>query len=498
MKSDKPRENSLSRREFISSGASALAASIMFSRVEAAIATGSEKPGSADWPRYGCNNRNTRWNSGERTIGKNNVGQLKPKWKFDLDVPIECTPAVVGDTLWFGAPGGFYAVNSHTGALKGKYPMPNGGTQSVQRGGEYYKGRFYSGDSAGLLHCLDAATLRKVWERDFSTYTELPDERVVRKGISITGSCVAFDDKIYFGTTGFKNRVVCVNADNGTTAWEYWVTGEHDIGKGGSMWTSPAVDEKERILYVATGSNKFLGAGDPVLFTESILAFDADTGYLRWYYQAHPNDTFDLDWGCHPIVFDAAGPLMKKGATRQCVAAGNKDGIYCFDRYSGELLWRTQLTQTYHYGGPNVDSIAFDNNKLYLVSNAATQLIGKPPISVTAALDSYTGRIVWWTYNLESICLSGIGGANGVLYQGFTDGRLEALDADTGRVLWQYTLPTAKRGGFAIANGAMYCCNAVATGQVEGGASAYVSQERVARDRRAGAYSVWCFTVDGK
>lgn len=72
------------------------------------------------------------------------------------------------------------------------------------------------------------------------------------------------------------------------------------------------------------------------------LAFDADTGYLRWFYQGHPNDPEDLDFSCYPVIFDAAAPPMKRGTTRQCVAAGNKDGFYRLDRYTGELFWRVQ------------------------------------------------------------------------------------------------------------------------------------------------------------
>ena len=217
--------------------------------------------------------------------------------------------------------------------------------------------------------------------------------------------------------------MICLNAANGTTAWEFWITGENDFGKGGSVWTSPALDVAERVLYVPTGSNKFPGASDPSLFTECILAMDADTGYLRWFYQSHPNDIHDLDWSAHPVLFDAEGPPMKKGARRQCVAAGSKDGFYCMDRYTGELIWRTQLTQKYFWGGPNVDQIAFAYNKVFVVSNAATQLIGKPPISVSAALDSFTGRIVWWTYNPEGVIQGAIAVANEVMYQGFNNGQ---------------------------------------------------------------------------
>ncbi len=489
---DELKQDGMSRRGFLATGAYALATSaVLGNLISSASGADLPKPGPADWPRYGYDIHNTRCNSQESILGKKNVDRLKLKWKFDVKVPIETTPTVIGDTLFFGVPGAYYALDSQTGKQKWKYEMPPKASEDVRRGVQYYKERIYSGDQSGWVRCLDAATGKQIWERDFSA----PEGN--RPHI-ISSACLAFDDKIYFGTVGNKNRVVCLHADTGITSWEYWVTGENDIGKGGSMWTSPAIDEKERILYIGTGSNKFSGASDPALFTESVLAFDADTGYLRWFYQAHPNDTMDLDFSNHPIVFDAEAPPMKKGSIRQCVAAGNKDGFYCFDRYTGELLWRVQLTNSYYYGGPNVDDIAFAYNRLYVVSNASTQLIGKPPISVTAALDAYTGRIVWWTYNLNGISQGGLALANGLFYQGFNNGRMEALDADSGRVLWEYQLSTARRGGFAIANGALYCSNGIPGALQQGGGPSWNPKELVEKARNIGVYSVYCFTVDGK
>jgi len=135
---------------------------------------------------------------------------------------------------------------------------------------------------------------------------------------------------------------------------------------------------------------------------------------------------------------------------------------------------------------------------VYVVSNAATQLIGKPPLSVTAALDGYTGRIVWWTYNPQGIIQGAIAVANRVMYQGFNNGRMEALDADTGKVLWEHTLPTARRGGFAISNGALYCSNGLPGGLRGGGGPGINPPDLAERHRNAGAYSVYCFTVNGR
>jgi outer membrane protein assembly factor BamB len=145
-----------------------------------------------------------------------------------------------------------------------------------------------------------------------------------------------------------------------------------------------------------------------------------------------------------------------------------------------------------------VDGISVAYNKVYVVSNAATQSIGKPPLSVTAALHGYTGDIVWWTYNLDGISQGGIAVANGLLYQGFNDGRVQILDTDTGRQLWEYSLPTSRRAGFTVAEGTLYCSSGVAGGTLDGGRPGMNPPEMVSNFLSANRYSLYAFSPDGQ
>src|SRR5262245_28039529 len=105
----------LTRREFLKH--SALIA--MLARQQASAAD-LPKPGPADWPRYGCDIHNTRFNANEKTIGVANAGRLKTKWKFDTvdNWIVYQTPAVIGDTLFFGSGRYFYSLDSATGKMK--------------------------------------------------------------------------------------------------------------------------------------------------------------------------------------------------------------------------------------------------------------------------------------------------------------------------------------------------------------------------------------------
>lgn len=245
------------------------------------------------------------------------------------------------------------------------------------------------------------------------------------------------------------------------------------------MWTSGAVDEENNIIYTVTGSNKaFLP--NLMLYSESVLAHDMDTGELLWYYQAHPQDSFDLDFCAHPMVFDAEAPARVRGDVRPCVAAGNKAGIYCWNRYSGELYWRVMLGNPSSASGPLIDAIATAYNKVYCQYASPTSA---PPMAVSAALNAYNGNIEWVRPNAD-MNSAPIAIANEVLYQGLVNGDFEALDAFTGRKLWEFKMPSAFRGGAAIANGAVYAGN--------GEPSSWDGESIPYR------HSLYCFTLDGK
>ena len=83
-------------------------------------------------------------------------------------------------------------------------------------------------------------------------------------------------------------------------------------GHGGGMtWMPGTYDPELNLLYWPTGNTNpvFAGQGRPGanLWTESIVALDADTGKLKWYFQVSPHDTHDFDNTTAPILFDARG-----------------------------------------------------------------------------------------------------------------------------------------------------------------------------------------------
>ncbi len=444
------RGSEYTRRTFL--GHSALAASLatVGSSPLRAVPQSSPAIVSTDWPRFGCDLRNSRFNAGESTIGRENVGNLALDWTFSAGAPIQNCPAIVGDTLYFGSwDGYYYAVHSQTGELKWKVhigvPPYDNGWHNIRSSPEYSEGRIYFGTGDARVVCLDAETGKEVWQ------TLL--DNVPTNEPQISCSPMIYKGMVFIGSSSGHAQIACLDAQTGKVRWRFY-TVPSSQSAGGSVWTSPAIDEEYDILYNVTGSTKgFMPAG-PMLYTESIVAHDLHTGQLLWFDQPRPADVHDLDFGSHPMIFDAASPLQR-GARRYCVGAGKKEGFFCWDRYTGELYWKAMLTNVSPSGGPRMSSTAVANNRVVVVSNAMTP---KGAMSVTAALHAYTGEIEWWLPNSATV-RAPVAIANGVFYQGLLDGSLEALDIRTGRQLWQYQLPSSHRGGFAISGGRLYTSN---------------------------------------
>jgi glucose dehydrogenase len=448
-------------------------------------------PGAADWPRFGCDLHNTRFNPNEKTIGPRNVERLKEKWRFDTDENwvIQQTPAVVGDTVFFGSGRYQYAVDSATGKAKWKYnwgadgewertvwqgTLKNRGTRSSP---QYANGRIYFGTGTCSVFCVDVATGTKVWKTRL-----LDDERLERMEGQIFYSPVLYQDKVFIAYSGGDATLYCLDADTGAIRWEFRIA--QDVPRefrtgGGSLWTSGAIDEKNNVIYNVTGSNKAF-MPNLNLYSESIIAHDINTGELLWYYQAHAQDSFDLDFCAHPMVFDAVAPARIRGDVRPCVAAGNKAGIYCWNRNTGELYWKVMLGEASSSSGPLIDAIATAYNKVYVQYASPTS---SPAMAVSAALNAYNGDIEWVRPNAD-MNSAPLAVANDVLYQGLVNGDFEALDAQSGRKLWGYKFPSSFRGGAAIANGAVYAGNGEPTSW--GG------------EKLPYQHSLYCFTLDGK
>ncbi len=105
------------------------------------------------------------------------------------------------------------------------------------------------------------------------------------------------------------------------------------------MWVTGSYDPDSNLTYWGIGNpgpdwNADMRLGDN-LYTDCVVALDADTGKLKWYFQFTPHDDFDFDSVQVPVLAD----LDWKGARRRVMLWANRNGFfYVLDRTTGEFL----------------------------------------------------------------------------------------------------------------------------------------------------------------
>src|SRR5262245_24900429 len=143
----------------------------------------------------------------------------------------------------------------------------------------------------------------------------------------------AFD--IRTGRELWRFKLIPEPGEPGNETWggDSWKTG------AGSIWTTGSYDPETNLTVWGVGNpgpdwNGDNRPGDN-LYTSSVVAIDADTGKLRWYYQFTPHDEFDYDSTQIPVLTD----LQWQGRTRKVMLWANRNGFfYVLDRVTGEFL----------------------------------------------------------------------------------------------------------------------------------------------------------------
>lgn len=129
----------------------------------------------------------------------------------------------------------------------------------------------------------------------------------------------------------------------GEMGHETWLGDSWKKMSGANVWTFFSVDAERGILYMPLGSvnNDYYGTDRPGanLFSDSIVAVDAETGKLKWYFQATHHDIWDYDMPVPPVLFD----VVKDGKKIPAVGAMNKVGLlFILNRVTGEPIYEVE------------------------------------------------------------------------------------------------------------------------------------------------------------
>ena len=124
---------------------------------------------------------------------------------------------------------------------------------------------------------------------------------------------------------------------------------------GASAWATGSYDPELNMVYFGTGmpvpySEVTRGTGDGnVLYTNSTIALDATTGELKWFYQHHPRDNWDLDSPFERLIIETEvnGEMRKL-----IVTTPGKNGVtFGLDAATGEFVWVEETVYNNVFGG---------------------------------------------------------------------------------------------------------------------------------------------------
>jgi len=250
---------------------------------------------------------------------------------------------------------------------------------------------------------------------------------------------------------------------------------------GGSAWTTPAFDAHTGTLFVGVGNpspqmDDISRPGDN-LYTVSLVALDAQTGKVKWYYQQVPHDIWGYDVASPPVLFDLP---TDKGLVPAVGQASKLGWFYVHDRRTGELLYKSEpfVPQINLFARPTAEGVRIapgalgGSNWTPVAFNAESGLVyvagshsptrysvhemvataGKPsqryatlePIdepnwgTLTAISTREKGRIRWQQKTEKPMVGGVLATAGGLVFTGEGNGFLSAFDADTGAQLWQF------------------------------------------------------------
>jgi alcohol dehydrogenase (cytochrome c) len=471
-----------------------------------------KEPGN--WLTYSGNLQGQRF-SPLSEVTAANVPNLKVKWAFQLpDRGNEVSPIVIGDVMYITGPQSATALDTHTGRAiwTWKRTLPTDyhsiGFGHVNRGAAVLDDELYVTTLDCYLVALDLQSGIERWSSRVADY---------KTGYSITGAPLALDGKIIVGVSGgeagIRGLVDAYDAKTGKQVWRFWTipapgepgsetwAGESAKTGGGPTWVTGSYDPELKLVYWGVGNPSPDWNGDARLgdnlYTNSLVALDADTGKLRWHFQFTPHDVHDWDASQVPVIFDA----VVHDKPRKLIANANRNAFYyVLDRVTGEfLVGKPFAKQTWARGldakgrpillpgaeptekgalvWPNLNGATVWFSPSYSPAThlfyVAVREIGgvyfkrdteyKPgtmfagggenelPVDDTwgeiRALEPTTGD-VRWEFKLHTPPWAGVlSTAGGLVFSGSDEGNFYALDARTGKPLWDF-----QTGGQIIAN----------------------------------------------
>ena len=406
-------------------------------------------------------------------ITPRNVNGLRPVWVYGTGVEgrgWQVSPIVVAGVMYLSVPGGAAAIDIDTGLRLWKFTPSALSRPGRDRGVAYWPGKGTLGPRviytvADRMYALDAKTGQPVETFGNKGMLNLRDDvadKYPNAQYAINSPAGIYKELAIvapstqeFGSKGPSGDPRAFDILTGKLVWRFHTVpqpGEPNADSWGpngwidragpSAWAGVTVDATNGLVFIPVGNPipDFVPAERPGdnLFTNSVLVLDARTGQLKWWYQLAPSDGLDHDLAAAPVLY-------RNRETKQLLAAGGKDGyVHIIDRTTHKLIAKTAVTTVDvnppsptpqgvkicpgPAGGVEWNGPAFDpeRHSLFVGALDFCAIFRSEPGTQPQAGGSNMGGT--WT---------GVGAATGWV---------TALDADTGKKLWQFHADSAVLG----------------------------------------------------
>lgn len=418
---------------------------------------------SADWPTYLGSNARSDYNASESIINQQTAPNLKLRWKNTAAGSISSQPVLANGLIYWGSWDGLeHATNPATGvdlwtANLGQtggncLPPPQGVLSSatvatVSIGGNLTPVVFVGGGNV-RLYALNANTGAVIWQLPLGS----------QPSHFLYSSTAFFNGSVYIGVASLadcpliQGQLVQVNASDGQIQHTFNVVPNGCLG--GSIWSTPAIDEATGVIYISTGNGGKCVQKEKI--TTAVVALRAsDLTQIDSWQIPPPQQVKDSDFGSTPTFFSAT----INGKPHNMLGLINKNGIYyAFDRsnlHSGPR-WQVTISKAPFGREFSFASSAWDGATLY-VAGAATTINGQSCNGSLRALNPSTGTFLW------EVCLSKVVYSPVMAVPGLAEIGVGAsftiFDTSTGQQLFTYKdvgKGTAFWGPGTIINGVLY------------------------------------------
>jgi outer membrane protein assembly factor BamB len=308
---------------------------------------------------------------------------------FNFQGVVSCLKASNGTPLWSH----IYGLNDISSvAVVGDYVFLDG-----------YNYTFSTGKVIGFVYALDSSTGTVLW-----SYSSPMDTRF--------NSLEASDDHVFAVSAAYSEKdsswqsaVYTFDINTGRKLWNYTTSGQ---------FSSFVVDDQK--VYVSSNFMNTTGAinsenNSGYVYSGGILALNASNGIKMWDY---------------PIDSSVDSPIIVNGMVYAVAGSGS---VYSFDALNGKLIWHATV-------GSELGSAFLINGYLYAGSSAGVY-----------CFDAANGHVIWSfaandyadssaTYPTTADKVIYVGWNGPISFAPATQHNFYALDALSGKNLWNYTL----------------------------------------------------------